>query len=214
MRNPIICILAGGLLVGLSACGEEPGSPTGTVPIAGPEYAETCVSTGYCPVEGITATAQGPGSPTDQTSQSECSYTSETECGQPTGGGGTGPVGPYPSPDDSTAARSYEEGPLVWAACVLAVLGSTYSVWEVANEFQGWWDAHREYDMAWRTWYATYDDPSIPDWEKAYNQLRLNQARQRENDARDDVSSATNASGWALAGAAVACGASMLIPGP
>jgi hypothetical protein len=45
-------------------------------------------------------------------------------------------------------------------------------------------------------------------------EYQYRQALQRQEDAKGAVSEAVNTSGWALAGAAVACGATALVPTP
>jgi hypothetical protein len=104
---------------------------------------------------------------------------------------------------------------LAWAACVLAVLGTTYSVDQVADAFTKWWDAQRAYESAKRTLDAIYANPQAVSPETAgLWEFRVEYHRDRRDAAMNAVSDATNTSYWALAGAAVACGAAVFLPTP
>lgn len=133
------------------------------------------------------------------------------ECGTPGGGGELGGGG---GDGDGTAAETtYHQGPLLWGACVLAVAGSTYSISQVASEFQAWYDAYQAAESAQRTWQMTIENNADPVVQQLY-EYQYRQALQRQEAAKSVVSSAANTSYWALAGAAVACGATALIPSP
>jgi hypothetical protein len=99
------------LCVFVVACGESADTPTAVPPGSGPAFTETCVSAGYCPLEGITATAQGPGSPTDQSSQEDCPYMTDPDCSEVGGGGGTGST-PAPGTECDPAIHPDCEKPL------------------------------------------------------------------------------------------------------
>ena len=104
----------------------------------------------------------------------------------------------------------YEQGPIVWAVCALAVAGSTYSVWDVADEFENWYGAYKDASGAQRLWQATVQNRADPYIQQLY-EYQYKQARQRQEDAKGAVEKATGASAFALAGAALACGATLLI---
>lgn len=132
-------------------------------------------------------------------------------CGTQGGGGELGGGG-----DDggvSAAETTYHQGPLLWGACVLAVAGSTYSISQVAGEFQAWYDAYQAAASAQRTWQMTIENGADPVVQQLY-EYQYKQALQRQEAAKGVVSSAANTSYWALAGAALACGATALIPSP
>jgi hypothetical protein len=131
-------------------------------------------------------------------------------------GGSTGSPGTlcpdYGCEEETTA---YEQGPLAWGACVLAVLGSVYTIDQVAGAFEDWWVAQREYDSVKRMYDAVVANPesvspeTIQLWE-----FRLTYARDRKDAAISAVSEKTGGSYWALAGAGVACGIAAVLPTP
>jgi hypothetical protein len=132
------------------------------------------------------------------------------------GGGGDGTPSEPTCPDyGCTEESAYEEGPLAWGACVLAVLGSTYSIGQVAGAFEEWWDTQREYDSAQRMYAAIIANPesvtpeTIQMWE-----FRVEYARNRNDAAIASVSEKTGGSYWALGAAAVACGVAAFLPTP
>ena len=193
-------------VAGITGCDETP--TFSQIQTAAPTYSETCVTSGVCELPGITAvgTQSGPTPIGDQNPivPSSCMFSTAYSCEEAEGGGG--------ATGSSIGTGEFAEGPLLWAVCVLAVLNSTHSVWQVADQFEAWWDAYRAYEVARRTWQATLDNPLSEAWETANAELKMQYARDRMNDARDAVSEATDASGWALAGAALACGATAIIP--
>jgi hypothetical protein len=125
------------------------------------------------------------------------------------GGGGT------PGTGEEEPETAYEEGPLAWAACVLAVLGATYSVDQVAGVFGDWWEAQRAYDSAKRMLDAIYANPQgVSPETTALWEFQVQYHRDRVVAARSAVVSATNTSYWALGTAAVGCGAAAFLPTP
>jgi hypothetical protein len=130
-----------------------------------------------------------------------------------TGGGigGTGTTSPNPyAPKDEFA-----EGPLLWAACVLAFVGGVVSVDDVADKFGGWWDAQQYLQRAQRNLElaqsaGTSVDPGVLE---AYV-LRRDLAIQRRDDAVGAVEDATGVSILTLIAAGVACGAAAVAPTP
>ncbi|HYW09344.1 MAG TPA: hypothetical protein VE913_20455, partial [Longimicrobium sp.] len=181
----------------------ENGGDLGGVSILG------CVSDGYCEIEGITANGcvgggdwpncNGIMQPSDLP---QCSMYNECGGGTwtpgPLGGGGGGGGG-----DGSAGAMN--EGIVAWAVCVLAMGGSAYSVWDVSDEFSNWYDAYRAAQRAYRMWRVTVENNADPAIQQLYEYM-YDQARLRQEDARGDVSKATDMSAIALAGAALACG--------
>lgn len=126
------------------------------------------------------------------------------------GGGGGGDPAP---PEDTDPAKSYEQGPLLWTVCVLAMLNSTYTVAQVADKFEAWYKAYREAEGLQRLYQAIIENNPDPAMRQLY-EYQYKQALQRQEDARGAVSEATGASAWALLGAGLACGASALVPTP
>lgn len=126
------------------------------------------------------------------------------------GGGGGGTPSAEPTP--------YDQGPLLWAACVLAVIGGTYSVDVVADKFVAWYEAHRALVAAQRSLNAVLGmqrDGAV--FDEAYIALlayKVEQAKQRRDDAVGAVKEATGVSVLTLLGAGVACGAAAVAPTP
>jgi hypothetical protein len=131
------------------------------------------------------------------------------------GGSGTTPSDPMCPSTGCEEPTAYEEGPLAWGACVLAVLGSTYSIYQVAGAFEEWWDTQREYDSAKRTYDAMLANPEsvTPEMMELWR-FRVEYARNRNDAAISSVSEKTGGSYWALGGAAVACGVAAFLPTP
>ncbi|HEX8394245.1 MAG TPA: hypothetical protein VF665_18015 [Longimicrobium sp.] len=135
-------------------------------------------------------------------------------CGSDSGtgwtGGSTGGGG-----GDPAATSPYEQGPLTFAACVLAVTGSVYTINQVGNLFTEWWAAQKDYESAKRILDAIYANPgSVSQATVEVYELRLDLARQRLDAAIGAVKGGTDMTGFALLGAAVACGASAFLPTP
>jgi hypothetical protein len=124
-------------------------------------------------------------------------------------GGGTPGMGEEP------AETAYEEGPLAWGACVLAVLGTAYTIDQVADAFAAWWETQREYDSVKRMYDAVIANPESvsPETIDLWT-LRLAYARDRRDAAMGSVSEKTGSSYWALAAAAVGCGVAAFLPTP
>jgi len=153
---------------------------------------------------------------------SQCmSATGETTlatCGYPIGGGtqpDDGNIAPVPpSPGDGVAAE--EEGILLWGTCILALVGSVYSIDQVGSKFKTWWDAKKMYDRAKTAYDFAWDnreslvDPSM----LAVTQLRMEYAEQRLDDAVGAVRDATGVSALALIAAGVACLPAAVAPTP
>ena len=137
-----------------------------------------------------------------------------------TGGGGT-PGGGTAPPDGGTVppgTTPFDEGPFLWAACVLTVVGTAMSVDDVADKFVAWYDAHKDVVEARRTLNTTlamqrdgyYFDPGTI--ELLY--YKLDQALKLRDDAVQDVEEATGVSVVTLLGAGLACGAAAAAPTP
>ncbi|HEX6909091.1 MAG TPA: hypothetical protein VF142_01775 [Longimicrobium sp.] len=133
-------------------------------------------------------------------------------------GGSTGGSGGYtdgggstPSPDDTVEP---EPGPLLWGACVLAVVGSVYTIDQVGAKFEAWWEAQKEYNRAKAAWqYAWDNQESLVDPSSlARAELRMQLAEQRRDDAVGAVRDLTGASVLALGAAAVTCAPSVFLP--
>jgi hypothetical protein len=134
------------------------------------------------------------------------------------GGGGGGSVGGGGSTDGSTGGSftgPAAQGPLAWAACVLGVLNSAYSIDQVAGAFQSWYDAQRDYESARRMLDAIYANPAgttqetISLWE-----FRVEYKRDQRDAAIDAVHQSVGGSYWALLGAGAACGIAAFLPTP
>ncbi|HET7463012.1 MAG TPA: hypothetical protein VFJ82_17295 [Longimicrobium sp.] len=127
---------------------------------------------------------------------------------EPDGGiGGTSPTTP---PD---ADQAYTQGPIAWGACILAIGGSTLSVYDVLDKFEAWHDAYVDARGAYALWQATVQNNAEPAIQQLY-EYQYKQARQRQEDAKGDVSSSTNMSFVALGSFALTCGALALAPTP
>lgn len=164
---------------------------------------ETCISDGMCVLNPLVVVAPPP-EPSD--------FPPCPGCEAPFPGtfpGGDGGYGGGGSP----APNAYEEGPLLWAGCVLALLGTTYSVWQVSDKFQTWYNAHRDAAGAQGLWQATVQNNADPYIQQLY-EYQYRQAHQRAEDAKGAVSEATRASYFALTASAIACGATALLPTP
>ena len=126
-------------------------------------------------------------------------------------GGGWTTTGSGNSPQGDPVA--FPQGPLLWAGCVLAMAGSTLAVADVMGAFKGWHSAYLNAVGAYNLWQATIQNGASPEIQQLY-EYQWRQARQRQEDAKQGVSSATNISYLALGGFAVACGAAILAPTP
>lgn len=213
-------IFAALLFAGLAtACADLPTTPSGeqvTVVASGPSMAlEPIVVVGICDPElSLDQCGQGGGdcmTSTEFTLRVD-DFASVSGCGTGTGGGGGTPPGTQPPPPSSSA---YQEGPLTWGICVLAVLGSAYSIDQVAGAFQGWWTAQTEYESAKRMLDAlqansqNIDPATMQLWE-----FQVEYYRDRRDEAMAGVSEKTGASYWALGTAALSCGAALFLPTP
>ena len=114
------------------------------------------------------------------------------------------------APDDAAA---FSEGPIAWTICVLGFVGSTMSVMEVADKFQAWHTAWQDALGAYALWQATVQNNADPVIQQLY-EYEYRQARQRQDDARGAVMSATDTSYVRLGLAALGCGAVALAPTP
>lgn len=87
------------------------------------------------------------------------------------------------------------------------------SVYDVLDKFQAWHTAYVDATGAFDLWQATVQNGSDPTIQQLY-EYQYRQARQRQEDAKSSVSSATDTSYFALASFAIACGAFALAPTP
>ena len=126
------------------------------------------------------------------------------------GGGGGGDPAP---PENTDPAKSYEQGPLLWGACVLAMVGSTYSITLAAGKFETWYKAYKDAEGAQRLWLAAVEN-NVDVTRQMLLEYQYQQARLRQEDAAGAVSEAPHTSYLALFTAAVACGATALVPSP
>lgn len=239
MRRAVIRIMAlAGLLVTAVGCADAPTAPnaangsratTGDVEISASVFLDPVIVRGCDPT--ITeceddagwdsCAAGGVGTSAPEMGSIEGCGGGGSGAGGDGGGPGSGGGGDG-TPSDPTCTApalcedtAFEEGPLLWGACVLAVLGSAYTIDQVAGSFQSWWDTQREYESAKRTYDAIQANPAsvTPEMAELWA-FRVEYARNRRNAAMDDVSDKTNTTWWALAGAAVACGAAAFAPTP
>lgn len=134
------------------------------------------------------------------------------------GTGGGGSTGDSSGSTSETGTGPFAEGPMLWAACVLAVIGGTYSVDVVADKFVAWYEAHRALVRARNALDYTLDlqrrgyyiDPAS--LELAY--YRLDVATEARDAAVGAVEEATGVSILTLIGAGFACGAAAVAPTP
>lgn len=167
-----------------------------------------------CPLEPITGTAcmgglglypNCGGIPVDVDYAFNCFYDGTCSSSGSSGGGGAPGGGAMPGTPD--------EGPLLWAACIVTVIGAELSVAQVGELFSTWYHAEREVASVRRMLDAMSANPgSVSPEMFAIYQLRLDMALLRRDDARSAISAATHVSGWALAGAALVCGAAIITP--
>jgi hypothetical protein len=142
--------------------------------------------------------------------------------GGDTGGGsdaGDGPDGGTAGGGGTTfpkATGTAAEGPLAWGACVLAVLGSVYTIDQVAGEFKGWWEAERRYRIAFDSWSYMLNHPETQLYDGQVHdlELRVDIAEKARNDAVESVRQMTGGSVLALLGAGAACGIAAIAPTP
>lgn len=129
------------------------------------------------------------------------------------GYGGSGGGGDWGGTGGGEDKSAYEEGPLLWGTCVLALVGSTYSIWQVADKFESWYRAYKDAEGAERLWQATVENNADPYIQQLY-EYQYKQAHQRQVDAAGVVGEATRTSYSALLAAGFACGATVLLPTP
>lgn len=127
------------------------------------------------------------------------------------GGAGTGTIAP-------PAATPFDAGPFLWAACVLGIVGGTFSVEVVGDKFVAWYDAHQALVSARRALNATLQLRRSGYWINpdavALLELRVEIATERRDDAVGAVEEATGVSILTLIGAGLACGAAAAAPTP
>jgi len=133
-------------------------------------------------------------------------------------GGGGGPIGggrTGTGNSESSFTGLAAEGPLAWAACVLAVLNSAYNIEQLAGAFEGWWDAQRDYESARRTLDAILENPNAVTPETlSLWEFRVEQHQDRRDAAIDAVHQMVGGSYWSLLGAGAACGMAAFLPTP
>jgi hypothetical protein len=225
------------MLLFTAACNEGPTAPSVTPDLSpGAVYdgmsVQGCTSEGHCVLPPISS---------DPSEPPDCDMWYKPDCGAcatstvigpddvqtPSscpGGGGTGPApggdpytgggapGTTPPPP---GVNAYQEGPLAWGACILAILGTGYTIDQVASAFEGWWHAQQAYESAKRMYDAIVANPestspeAIQLWE-----FQMEYYKNRRDDAFGVVKERTGATGWALVGAAAACGVAAFLPTP
>lgn len=238
------CRLAGFLLpLILAACGDLPTtSPAPDLASAGPLRSEDCVllsdGTFLCPPQqpdwgdgcdeyhydcgGDDCIMSSAPTDPEQATVQGCTGGGGGSDGGSTGpgdGGGSGGSGDGSGTGGDDGTGPFAEGPLAWAVCVLTVTGYGMSVDDVADKFETWWQTEKAVRRAdailkdligLRESGAYYVSES--DMDMAY--YRVEVATEARDAARGDVSSATGVSWAALGAAALACGASALLPTP
>jgi hypothetical protein len=133
------------------------------------------------------------------------------------GGGGDGTLREPICPDYG-CLTPYEEGPLLWAGCVLALVGGGMSVDIVGDKFVAWYDAHKALVSARRALDTTLAmqragyviNPA--DIELLF--YKVEQATLRRDDAVGAVEEATGVSIVTLLAAGFTCGAAVAAPTP
>jgi hypothetical protein len=135
-----------------------------------------------------------------------------TDCNSGGSDGGSDGSSPPPPPGDTVEPDP--EGPLLWGACVLAMVGSVYAIDQVGAKFEAWWEAQKEYNRARAVYQYTWDnqDSLVDPSSLAIAEMRMNFALQRRDDAIGAVHDLTGASIFALAAAAVTCGPAVFAP--
>lgn len=140
-------------------------------------------------------------------------------CGEPTPPDSYKPpptAAPKPCPDYGCPTPTpYEQGPLAWGTCVLAVLGTAYTIDQVAGAFESWWQAQQEYDSARRMLDAIQENPGAYTAEMmSLWEFRVEYAEDRRDAAIDSIREKTGGTYWALAGAGAACTLAAFLPTP
>ncbi|HKP75423.1 MAG TPA: hypothetical protein VJT67_07745 [Longimicrobiaceae bacterium] len=195
------------------------GSPSGTAGMRAPRFDTVCDETG-CHLDGLTVSAcyyggiypncnPNPSSLANMQCGALDPYCggfggSNDDSGWTTYGNGTAPEGD---------PQAFNQGPILWAGCVLAMAGSTLSVMDVLSAFQDWYSAYQNATGAYNLWQATIQNGASPETQQLY-EYQYRQALQRQEDMKRAVSSATNISYLTLGGLALACGAAILAPTP
>lgn len=221
----MLAMLFTGLLA--TACSDVPTASTGVeVGHAGPSSAiilEPVVVVGKCDpylsLDWCGGSDPGGGDCMTSTEDSDLQYTSGCNTG---GGGGGGPKSPSPTapkpcPDYGcpTPTSPYEEGPLAWGACVLAVLGTAYTIDQVAGAFESWWQAQQDYESARRMLEAIQANPGSYTAEMmSLWEFRVEYAEDRRDAAIDSIREKTGGTYLALAGAGAACSIAAFLPTP
>jgi hypothetical protein len=118
-------------------------------------------------------------------------------------------------PGTPPTSSPYSQGPLLWGACILGVIGATMSIDQVSGAFKTWYDASRTLQMQKSVMQSLEaNSGSVDPAFYALEEYKLLQAQQRADAAAEAVTDATNVSYLTLAAAAVTCGATFLIPTP
>ena len=195
-----------------------PGDPRFAVAATGgPRYDSGCVtSSSGCTLEpiGVTVPPYGGGGWASGPDDACGGWMCWDKSYQDYGGGDSWDPG-APTGTSSGDPKAFEEGPLLWAGCVLAVVGSGMAIDQVADAFKTWYDAAQNLQAEQRVMDSLHaNQDNVDPGSYQVEQYRLEQAQQKAADAAGNVSSITNVSYVALAAAAVACGASVLMPTP
>jgi len=214
VRSRVVALVAFAHALAISACGDVPtGSQVRPGHLSGTDFQE----------EGLVVTAcqYGGEYPNCKSAPIDDGYDPNLPPAEPTGTSGTGDgggggttTGDTPPPDSTNSdSEAYSKGPLAWGACILGIVASTISVYDVADAFQNWHGAYQDAQGAYNLWQATIQNNADATTQQLY-EFQYRQAYQRQQDAANVVSSQTRTSVTTLVGAGIVCGALALAPTP
>ena len=66
------------------------------------------------------------------------------------------------------ADQAFDKGPVAWGACILAIAGSTLSIYDVLEKFQTWHAAYLDEKGAYDLWQATVQNGADPVVQQLY----------------------------------------------
>jgi hypothetical protein len=136
--------------------------------------------------------------------------------GGDTGDPGAGDPGTPPSIadyDQDNDGDVYDDGLVLWGACIIAMVGSTMDVYDTASEFGAWYEASGALDRAERELRMVLENKSSHETVLLY-QMERDGAQRRFNDAKNAVADAARASVPTLTAAFLTCTAALYIPSP